>query len=54
LKEQYLEKRQWEDLDYNTYRESPGTQQLTVIQQLKKWLATIADGKLPTNQNIEG
>jgi hypothetical protein len=31
----------------------PETQQLTVIQQWKEWLATIPDGKLPTNQKIE-
>jgi hypothetical protein len=29
-------------------------QQLTVIQQWKEWLATVPDGKLPTNQKIEG
>jgi hypothetical protein len=28
--------------------------QLTVIQQWIEWLATVADGKLPTNQKIEG
>jgi hypothetical protein len=30
------------------------TQDLTVIQQRKEWLATIPDGKLPTNLKIEG
>jgi len=30
------------------------TQQLTVMEQWKEWLATIPDGKLPTNQKIEG
>jgi len=54
LKEQYPEKRPWEDLDYNIYSKSPETQELTVIQQWKEWLATIPDGKLPTNQKIEG
>jgi hypothetical protein len=54
LKEQYPEKRLWEDLDYNTSSESPETQQLTVIQQWKECLATIPDGKLPTNQRTEG
>jgi hypothetical protein len=29
-------------------------QELSVIQQWKKWLATIPDGKLPTNQKTEG
>jgi hypothetical protein len=33
---------------------SSETQKLTVIKQLKEWLATIADRKLPTNQKIEG
>jgi len=33
---------------------SPETQQLTVIQQCKEWLATIPDVKLPTNHNMEG
>jgi hypothetical protein len=28
--------------------------ELTFTQQLKEWLATNADGKLPTNQQIEG
>jgi len=28
------------------------TQELRVIQQWKEWLATIPDGKLPTNQKI--
>jgi len=32
----------------------PQTQQLTVIQQWNEWLATITDGKLPTNQKTEG
>jgi hypothetical protein len=44
----------WEDLDCDTYSKSPGTQQLTVIQQWKERLATVVDGKLPTNQKIEG
>jgi hypothetical protein len=35
-------------------KQSPETQELTVIQQCEKWLATIPDGKLPTNQKIEG
>jgi hypothetical protein len=30
------------------------TLQLTVIEQWKEWLATIPDGKLPTNQKTEG
>jgi len=30
------------------------TQELTVMQQWKEWLATIPDGKLPTNQKTEG
>jgi hypothetical protein len=54
LKEQYLEKWLWEDLDYSTYSKSPETEELTVIQQCKEWLATISDGKLPTNQTTEG
>jgi len=29
------------------------TQELTVIEQGKEWLATIPDGKLPTNQKTE-
>ena len=33
---------------------SPETQELTVILQWKEWLATNPDGKLPTNQKIEG
>ena len=33
---------------------SPETQQLTVIQQWKEWLATVTDGKLATNQKSEG
>jgi hypothetical protein len=32
----------------------PETQELTVIEQLEKWLATFPVGKLPTNQKIEG
>jgi hypothetical protein len=31
----------------------PETQELIVIEQLEKWLATIPVGKLPTNQQIE-
>jgi hypothetical protein len=51
LKEQYPEERPWEYFDYNTFKsKSPETQKLTVIQQRKEWLATISDGKLPTNQ----
>jgi hypothetical protein len=49
LKKQYPEKRPWEGLYYNTYSKSPETQQLTVIQQWKEWLATVPDEKLPTN-----
>ena len=49
-----LKKRPWEDPDYNAKSKSPKTQELTVIQQWKEWLATIPDGKLPTNQKIEG
>jgi hypothetical protein len=30
------------------------TQELTVVQQWKEWLATIPDGKLPTNQKTQG
>ena len=33
-------------LDYSTYRKSPETKELTVIQQLKEWLATNLDGML--------
>ena len=40
----------WEDLDCSTYSKSPETQQLTVIERWKEWLATVADGKLPVNQ----
>jgi 16S rRNA C967 or C1407 C5-methylase (RsmB/RsmF family) len=47
-------KRPWEDLHYSTCSKSPETQQLTVIQHCEEWLATIPDGKLPTNQKIEG
>jgi len=54
LKEQYPEKRSWEDLDYNTESKSPETQELTVIQQCKEWLATIPHGKPSTNQKTEG
>jgi hypothetical protein len=32
------------------YSKSPETQELTVIQQWKEWLAKIPGGKLPTNQ----
>jgi hypothetical protein len=32
--------------DYSTYRNSPETKELTVIQQLKEWLATNLDGML--------
>jgi hypothetical protein len=32
----------------------PETQQLTVIQQWKEWLATNPHGKLPTDQKTEG
>jgi len=49
-----LEEKYPEDLDYNTYSKSPEMQELTVIQQWKEWLATIPDGKLQTNQRIEG
>jgi hypothetical protein len=35
-------------------KQMPETRELTVIQQRKEWLATIPDGKLPTNQKIEG
>ena len=38
----------------NNRTKSPETQELTVIQQWKDWLSTIPDGKLPTNQKIEG
>jgi hypothetical protein len=44
LKEQHQEKRPWEDLDYRTSSKSLDTQELTVIQQWKEWLATNADG----------
>jgi len=54
LKEQYLEKRPREGLDCNTYSKSTETEQLTVIQRWKEWLATVADGKRPTSQTIEG
>jgi len=27
--------------------------QLTVVQQWQEWLATVADGKLPTDRKIE-
>jgi hypothetical protein len=37
----------------NNRTKSPETQELTVIQQWKDWLATIRDGKLPTNQKAE-
>ena len=30
------------------------TQELTVILQWKEWLASIPNGKLPTNQKTEG
>jgi hypothetical protein len=50
LKEKYPEKRPWEDLGCK----SPETQELTVVQQWKEWLAAIPDGILPTNQKIEG
>jgi len=43
----------WEDLDCSTYIKSPETQQLTVIEEWKKWLTTNLDGKLPTIQNLE-
>jgi hypothetical protein len=33
---------------------SPDTEELTATQQRKEWLATSPDGKLPTNQKIEG
>jgi hypothetical protein len=33
---------------------SPETQELTVTEQRKEWLARIPDGKLPTNQKTEG
>jgi hypothetical protein len=36
------------------YYKSPETQELTVIQQQKDWIAIIPDGKLPTNQKIGG
>ena len=45
-----MEKRQWEDLD----RKAPETQQLTVVQQWKECIPTNLDGKLSTNQKIEG
>jgi hypothetical protein len=32
---------------------SPETQQLTGIQQWIEWLATVPDGKLPTEQETE-
>jgi hypothetical protein len=54
LKEQYLEKEQWEDNDCSTYSNSTETQQLTVIERWKVWLVTVADGKLPAKQMIEG
>jgi hypothetical protein len=38
----------------NNRTKSPETQKLTVIQQRKDWLSTVPDGKLPTNQKIEG
>ena len=33
---------------------STETQELTVIQKVKEWLAAVADGKLPANQKTEG
>jgi hypothetical protein len=54
LKEQYREKRPQEDLDCSTQSKSPATQQLTVVQQCKEWLATVTGGELPTGQKIEG
>jgi hypothetical protein len=41
-------------LDYNTENKSPETWELAVITQRQEWLATIPEGKLPTNQKIEG
>jgi hypothetical protein len=35
-------------------KQLPDTQELTIIQQWKEWLATNPDGKLPTNQKAEG
>jgi hypothetical protein len=32
---------------------SPETQGADSYTEMKKWLATISDGKLPTNQKIE-
>jgi hypothetical protein len=38
----------------NNRTKSPETQELTDLQQRKDWLATVPDGKLPSNQKIEG
>jgi hypothetical protein len=49
LKEEYAEKKNAvgkHRLQY--FSKSPETQQLTVAQQSKEWLATFPDGKLPT------
>jgi hypothetical protein len=51
---QYPEKWLWEDVDCSTYSKSPETQQLTVVQRWKEWLATVTDGQLPTNRMVEG
>jgi hypothetical protein len=50
LKEQYLEGKKGCGKTSTT----PEIQQLTVVQQSKELLATISDGKLPTNRNIDG
>jgi len=41
-----------DNISYKHYNDI--TQELTVIEQWKEWLATIPDGKLPTNQKTEG
>ena len=49
-----MEKMPWEDPDCSTYSKWTETQRLTVIERWEGWLVTVADGKLPTHQKIEG
>jgi len=44
----------FQNLLNNIYSKSPWTQQLTVMQQWEERLATVPDGKLPTNHKTEG
>jgi hypothetical protein len=54
LKEQYLEKGPWGRPRLRTLKQVARNTGADSYTAMKIWLATIPDGKLPTNHQIEG